>query len=421
MDKKLVKPSTIKFHAIWASKFILLSSQNREKTLDERIHLFIDSLKSQNKEEWQVEQAENAVKLYLDHFLDGDTSAFTPKPFLPEKVDSSNQEFINHCLNRMREALRVKHYAYRTEQTYLDWAKRFLRFSQSNGSSSEKEAELDSADVRNYLSFLALREKVAAATQNQALNALLFLFRNVFNKDLKDLNKTVRARAGRKLPVVLSEEEVWRVLNHAKGRNRLLLQVLYGTGMRLMELVRLRVKDIDFDNSLVFVRDAKGSKDRATVLPGAAVEPLLAHLKEVRKIHDEDLRLGHGEVYLPNALERKYPNAGTEWGWQYVFPSRQTSVDPRSGKVRRHHISGQAVQAAMKKALRASEVHKHASVHTLRHSFATHLMLNGVNIRKVQDLLGHKNLETTQIYTHVVREMAPDAQSPLDKLFAEKM
>jgi integron integrase len=236
------------------------------------------------------------------------------------------------------------------------------------------------------------------------------------NIDLEDISKVVRAKRGPKLPVVLTVDEVQAVFKEIDGTNLLMLQLLYGAGLRVMELVRLRVQDIDFGSHLIIVRSGKGDKDRSTLLPESIKTDLYMHLERVRALHDKDLQAGYGDVYLPEALARKYPNAGREWGWQYVFPSKNLSVDPRSGKIRRHHMTEKAIQDAMKKAVKRAGIDKHATVHTLRHSFATHLLMSGVNIRKIQDYLGHKNLEATMIYTHVVRDMSADAESPLDML-----
>jgi integron integrase len=279
---------------------------------------------------------------------------------------------------------------------------------------------LDSGDVRDFLSYLALTKRVSSSTQNQAFNALLFLFRDVLKKELSDLSKTVRAKRGQRLPVVLSVEEVKEIFKHVEGTDLLVLQLLYGSGLRLMELARLRVKDIDFSASLVFVRNSKGDKDRTTMLPESVTASLRSHLERVKVIHEKDLSLGYGEVFLPDALERKYPNAARDWHWQYIFPSSKLSVDPRSGKIRRHHINEKTVQNAVKEAVKKSGIAKHASVHTLRHSFATHLLMNGVNIREIQNLLGHKHLETTMIYTHVIRDMVSVPRSPLDNLYSKE-
>ena len=275
-------------------------------------------------------------------------------------------------------------------------------------------------DVREFLSHLAIKQRVSSSTQNQAFNALLFLFREVLKIDLHDLSKTVRAKRGPKVPSVLTQDEVRNLLQQLKEKDRLLVHVLYGTGMRLMEVARLRVQDIDFGLNSIIVRAGKGDKDRITVMPEAIKTALGDHLANVKIIHEKDLEKGFGEVYLPEALDKKYPNAAREWGWQYVFPSATLSVDPRSGKVRRHHISPSSIQNIVADAVRKAGIVKHATVHTLRHSFATHLLMDGVNIREVQELLGHKNVETTMIYTHVLRNMAKAPISPLDTLIADE-
>ena len=249
-----------------------------------------------------------------------------------------------------------------------------------------------------------------------SVNAILFFFRFVLGKEVGNLADTVRAKRGQKLPVVFSVEEVKRLLACMNGKDLLIAGLLYGAGLRLMELVRLRVKDVDMDLNTLTVRSGKGDKDRTTILPAAVKNQLKNHLLEVKDLHGSDLSRGYGEVHLPDALSRKYPNAGKEWAWQYVFPDNNLSVDPRSGRVARHHISDSAVQEVIKKAIRKAGIPKHASVHTLRHSFATHLLMNGVNIREVQELLGHKNVETTMIYTHVLRDMSKAPKSPLDLL-----
>jgi len=275
---------------------------------------------------------------------------------------------------------------------------------------------LGEADVKRYLSHLAMERRVAASTQNQAFNALLFLFREVLVQPLDGLQDTVRARRGARLPVVFSQEEVRRLLDAMAGTTKLMAQLTYGAGLRLMECVTLRVKDLDFDQRRVIVRRGKGDKDRSTLLPASLVDPLKAHLWRVKARHDADLAEGHGEVRLPDALDRKYPNAGREWAWQYVFPSAILSPDREDGKLRRFHTAESNLQKAVKEALRKSGIPKHAGVHTLRHSFATHLLEAGTNIREIQELLGHAHVETTMIYTHVLREISPRAESPLDRM-----
>lgn len=415
ISRKLVLEKNASFYAYWASKFLAFSNRNENLSVDLRIKKFSNHLKSQkNISDWQIKQANDALRLYINNFLNGKIS--TPSPNAPQKrlLD------VSKVLSEMREAIRIKHYSYNTEQSYLDWAKRFFYYITNEKKKDINSAGFDSDDVRDYLSYLALKKNVAASTQNQAFNALLFLFRDVLNVELGDLSKTVRAKRGQRLPVVLSVQEVREMFKYAKGVSLLVLHLLYGSGLRLMEAARLRVKDIDFDSNLIIVREGKGDKDRSTMLPEAVKAQLLLHLEKVKALHEKDLASGNGEVYLPDALERKYPNAAKEWHWQYVFPSANLSVDPRSGKIRRHHISERTIQNAVKDASRKAKIAKHVSVHTLRHSFATHLLMNGINIREIQELLGHKNVETTMIYTHVIRDMSNVPKSPLDNLYVDK-
>jgi integron integrase len=415
LSRSLVPARNTPFYAHWVSKFLAFSNRNQDLGSNLRVQKFLNLLKSQKKiADWQVRQAEDALQLYIFNFLDGKTSVLSPNAPQTRLPD------VSKILADMRQALRIKHYSYRTERSYLEWAERFMDYTSKVKKKDVRAAGLDSGDVKDFLSYLALTRKVSSSTQNQAFNALLFLFRDVLKTELGDLSKTVRAKRGQKLPVVLSPEEVQALFKHVKGLNLLILQLLYGSGLRLLELARLRVKDIDFDQNLVFVRESKGDKDRTTILPQTGKNILKKHLDEVKKLHAKDLAGGYGEVYLPDALERKYPNAAKDWGWQYVFPSSKLSVDPRSGKIRRHHISEKTIQNAVKEAVQKAGIVKHASVHTLRHSFATHLLMNGVNIREIQNLLGHKHLETTMVYTHVIRDMVSVPKSPLDQLYSKK-
>jgi len=416
-ERKLAAENQIPFYAGWASKFIRFSNGRQSTPPELKIQLFLDDLRKNLKiQDWQVAQAENAVKLYVNHFL-------PKKPNAPAaETQKENQHTFPSATavrQKIREALRIKHYAYSTERTYSDWFARFYDYLTKIKKKDWQNQGANEEDVRDFLSHLAIKQHVSSSTQNQAFNALLFLCRHVLQIDLKDLSKTVRAKRGPKLPVVLSVDEVRQLLSHTTGRDLLVLHILYGTGMRLTEVARLRVNDVDFSGNAIFVRAGKGDKDRTTVLPQAVINPLKAHLKKVKDLHEKDLAKGLGETNLPEALERKYPHAGKEWRWQYVFPANNLSVDPRSGKVRRHHISADVIQKAVAEAVRAAGIPKHATVHTLRHSFATHLLMAGVNIREVQELLGHKNVETTMIYTHVLRDMAHAPQSPLDALLAD--
>jgi integron integrase len=312
-------------------------------------------------------------------------------------------------LDRVRDVIRRKHYSFRTEQTYIDWIRRFILFH-----GKRHPSEMAEAEVTEFLTSLARDGKVAASTQNQALSALLFLYKEVLKQEIGWLEGVERAKKPARLPVVLSREEVGKILGHLHGMHRLMAQLLYGSGLRLMECVRLRVKDVDFAYARITIRDGKGGKDRITMLPINAAQPLERHLQKVKAQHEEDLEDGFGNVYLPTALERKYPNAQREWAWQYVFPSSRISIDPRTGQKRRHHIEESSLQLAMKKAVRASGGCKPATCHTLRHSFATHLLENGSDIRTVQELLGHKDVSTTMIYTHVLNRPGIGVKSPLD-------
>jgi integron integrase len=317
---------------------------------------------------------------------------------------------IQKILIQTREALRRKHLAYKTEKSYLHWIERFI----AHYPRSEPN-EWDRDLVENFLTDLAVVQQVSASTQNQAFAALIFLFREVLHRELKNIN-ALRARYFRRLPVVLTVKEVQNLLNAMHGACRLLASLLYGCGLRLNEGLSLRVKDLDFGQQLVIVRQGKGSKDRITMLPKSLVEPLQNHLEEVRRLHRADIGDGYGSVYLPNAFVRKDPNAATQWIWQYVFPSSKRSVDPRSGEIRRHHLHESSMQRAIKDAARRIDLTKQISSHVLRHSFATHLLEQGYDIRTIQELLGHKDLSTTMIYTHVLQSSRVPVRSPLDRL-----
>jgi integron integrase len=313
-------------------------------------------------------------------------------------------------LEQVRDLLRVRHFSRRTEQAYLGWIRRFIL---ANGKRHPRE--MGGVEVERFLTRLAVEGNVAPGTQNQALAALLFLYRQVLRQELPWMESVVRAKRPRRAPVVLSRDEVTHLLAALDGQAWLMGALLYGTGMRLMECLRLRVKDVDFARNEICVRDGKGGKDRRVPLPARLREALAAAVERVRLVHALDLRGGHGEVWLPHALERKFPNAGRELGWQYLFPSMQLSADPRSGKVRRHHVDDSVLQRAIKLARSRAGIVKPATCHTLRHSFATHLLEAGHDIRTVQELLGHKDVATTQIYTHVLNRGAGGVLSPLDR------
>ncbi len=316
-------------------------------------------------------------------------------------------------LTQLRVAIRVRHYSPRTEEAYVQWVRRFIRFC-----GTRHPRELGAGDVTRFLSSLAMDANVSASTQNQALAAIVFLYRDVLNMPVGWLNALVRAKRPARVPVVLTRDEVRQLFAQLCGGDaaRLVLEVLYGTGMRLLEALRLRVKDIDFGANEITVRGGKGDRDRRTMLPDRLKSRLLKHLAEVRVQHERDLASGAGGVELPGALSLKYPNAGREWAWQWVFPAGRMYEDAETGQRRRHHMHETVVQRAFKEALRASGIPKNASCHTLRHSFATHLLETGYDIRTVQELLGHRSVETTMIYTHVLNRGGLGVRSPVDTL-----
>lgn len=312
-------------------------------------------------------------------------------------------------LVRMSDAIRSRHYSLRTEQSYIQWVRRFILFH--NKRHPEKMGE---KEISSFLTDLAVNRKVAASTQNQALSALLFLYKHVLDKKLDWLEDVVRAKRPRRLPVVLTQAEAGTLLDNMTGVNGLIAKLIYGTGMRKMECLRLRVMDIDFDYGQIHVRSGKGNKDRITLLPDCLGIPLRSQLERVARVHNKDLEEGYGEVELPFALDRKYPNAGWDWKWQYVFPATKRSVDPLTGVIRRHHWYDTNVSRAIRQSVHSSRINKQVGVHTLRHSFATHLLENGYDIRTVQELLGHKDVSTTMIYTHVLNKGGRGVRSPLD-------
>jgi integron integrase len=318
-------------------------------------------------------------------------------------------------LDRVRDAIRTKHYSIRTEEAYVNWIKRFILFHDKR-----HPQEMEATEIEEFLTHLAVDKKVAASTQNQALSAILFLYQEVLHKDLERPLDAVRVKQPKRLPTVLTKEEVQRVLAAMSGNYQLIARLLYGSGLRLVECLRLRVKDVDFGQHQIIVRDGEGGKDRVTVLPDSLIEPLQKHLRRVEMLHQNDLDDGYGAVYLPDALEQKYPNANCEWIWQYVFPSKRPSKDPRSGVTCRHHLHESAVQRAVRKAAKLADINKPVSPHTFRHSFATHLLESGYDIRTVQELLGHKDVKTTMVYTHVLNRGGLAVRSPLDELIGSR-
>ena len=314
-------------------------------------------------------------------------------------------------LDRLRLALRSRHYSRSTEKTYLMWVRRFIFFHEVR-----HPAEMAEPEINAFLTHLAVEKRVSASTQNQALSALLFLYRHVLDREVGDLGEVIRARKPKRLPVVMSREEVKAILANLTGEKRLMAALLYGAGLRLRECLRLRVQDIDFSSHEITVRDGKGGKDRITMLPESLKKPLQEHLRRVESIHEKDLADGWGRVRLPEALDRKYPNAPTEWRWQWAFPQENRWRNGRTGEEGRHHVDESILQKAFKQAVRKAGLVKRATCHTLRHSFATHLLEQGYDIRTVQELLGHKDVRTTMIYTHVLNRGGRGVKSPVDSL-----
>lgn len=311
-------------------------------------------------------------------------------------------------LEQLSDALRLKHYSHRTEETYLEWVRRYILFH-----NKRHPKDMGASDIQAFLIYLATELKLAASTQNQALSAILFLYREILHIEIAPILLTSAKRPER-LPTVLAHTEAMRLINQLTGTHKLMAQILYGSGLRLMECVRLRVKDMDFEYKAITVRDGKGEKDRITPLPDSITPDLKRQIEKIRLIHEEDLALNYGEVYLPYALEKKYPNAARELAWQYLFPAPKRSLDPQSGKERRHHLDPSGLQRSVKEAGKKIGIHKRATCHTFRHSFATHLLQKGYDIRTVQELLGHKDVRTTMVYTHVIQRGGSGVKSPLD-------
>jgi integron integrase len=338
------------------------------------------------------------------------------KPSTPQRPESAIDNGIDghqpRLLDQVRDIIRCKHYSIRTESTYTEWIRRYILFH-----NKRHPKDLNEKHISMFLTHLAVKRKVTSSTQNQALCALVFLYRQVLKLDLGNFENVIRAKKPSKLPVVFTRDEVRQILLQLNGVHWLMGQLLYGAGLRVMECVRLRVKDVDFGYRQIIVRDGKGHKDRVTMLPEIIADELKRHLERVKKIHETDLAAGFGAVYMPYALERKYRNANRSWPWQYVFQASRRSIDPRSGIERRHHIAETVPQRAIRNAIRKSGINKAGSCHSMRHSFATHLLEDGYDIRTVQELLGHKDVSTTMIYTHVLNRGGKGVQSPSDMLF----
>ena len=406
---RLVKESAAPYCVRWVRRFLSRPAVN--EPLVDQVTRFCEELERDGQcQDWQVQQAEHALRIYFVNFRKREDWHR-----LASSNDSAAATGVG-VLDTLRARLRTRHYSYRTECSYVDWVKRFMAYTSSQQGSPSPPVTTDS--VRDFLTHLAVRQGVSASTQNQALCALLFLCREVLGVEVEHLGGTVRARRGVRLPVVLSVPETAALLGAMSGAAALMASLIYGGGLRVSECCELRVKDLDFDQGLLIVRGGKGNKDRATLLPEGVRDELRAQLQRAEALHRADRAAGLAGVLLPDGLDRKYPNAGRELGWFWVFPSHTLSTDPRAGIVRRHHLHESVVQKAVKVAARTARMHKPVSVHTLRHCFATHLLLSGVDIRQIQEYLGHANVETTMIYTHVVKDLRSPPRSPLDAMRA---
>lgn len=443
LNKRGVKPKVARWYVRRAEAFVKSLEGRKLRDLDAtEVNRYLEELGRKGRiKDWQFRQAVDAIRnllqlagaacekevnweywhnsaqeLAVDH-----PSIAREQGVLPSTTPTGQAPLLDAVRGRHEKlldelvlAIRRRRYAIRTEQAYLSWACRYLSFL-----GEVEPAVAGEAEIASFLQKLAVEGRVAASTQHQALNALVFFYREAVGREVGELADFVRAKKPRRLPVVLSRAETARLLEALReisALHHLMASLLYGTGLRLMECVRLRVQDVDFDLGQIMVRDGKGQKDRVVPLPQGVQAPLRDHLAEVRRLHEEDLAQGLGEVYLPEALGRKYPNAAREWGWQFVFPSGRLSTDPRSGVIRRHHIHENGLQKSIKKATLAAGLTKRVNCHALRHSFATHLLAAGYDIRTVQELLGHADVSTTMIYTHVLNRGGHGVVSPLDVL-----
>lgn len=397
IDKKIKKQHK-PFYVKWVRLFIDFVSElnDDEFRIDNLVHNFTINLKANQKyQDWQVNQAIDAVHYFATLMNAGKTSATLS---------------LNSAVQQMDEIIKLKHYSKRTGKSYIGWVKKLNQYRHKNFN------EYNSNDAKDFLTYLAKEKNVSASTQNQAFNAILFLFRNVLHKDLENMKDTLRAKRNRKIPTVLTREEVASFFKQMEGVYLLIVKLLYGSGLRLMECMTLRIKDIDFSSNTITVHSGKGDVDRVVMLPANIKPDLDRHIKQVEEVFVKDSELGHGRVKIPDALATKYPNAEREWIWQWIFPAKSYYIDEKNGKAYKHHMHESNIQKAIKNASIKAGIPKKISAHTFRHSFATHLLESGVNIRVVQELLGHKQIETTMIYTHVILEYKTRIKSPLDYL-----
>ena len=400
-SKGFISKKQIPYYSRWVTRFLQFSNTLSDKMPPEQqMHNYLSGIEKRC-EQWQIDQAKEAVSLYL-FFVS------RKKQPVSKKSRDWNEDWVE-AGDMMKRMLRLKQLAYSTEQSYIAWLRDFYKYVRPMA-----PEHLDDGHLKSYLSYLASERRVAKSTQNQASNALLFFYRHVLEKEVGSIADVIRSKRGRRLPTVLTKEDVMQLIGALDGVYGLMAQIIYGGGLRIKECVRLRIKDIEFEKNTLMIRGAKGDKDRQTLLPETVQPALREHLSKVRKLYDADRQSNMAGVYLPGALSRKYPKADKQWIWYWVFPSANISVDPRANVVRRHHLSGNNLQKAVKKAVAALGIDNKVSVHTLRHSFATHLLENGYDIRTIQLLLGHASLQTTMIYTHVAHKNFLGVRSPLD-------
>ncbi|PIP41952.1 integrase [Candidatus Desantisbacteria bacterium CG23_combo_of_CG06-09_8_20_14_all_40_23] len=401
--KQHIPDKKIPYYLHWITRYHEFCNEHKVNGFES------DSLKKylhileKDHESWQVLQAKEAIRLY-NYFISMDKL----------KKDQNNDSLSSFqgwqgIEEETIKALRLRHRAYRTEKSYIGWLRGFSSYL-----SHKKPEIITQDDFKNFLTYLAVERKVSTSTQKQAFNAILFIFRHVLDKEVKGLDDAIRSRISRKLPVVLTRQEIFKVFEHLQGIHRLMAGIIYGGGLRLAECLMLRVKDIDFERGCLTFRCGKGDKDRQPLLPESLKDQLQKHLDSIHTIYQKDRKNDIEGVWMPQALERKYPNAGKEWGWFWVFPSYKLSVEPETKIIRRHHLYPSTLQKAFQQAVIKSGIAKNATIHTLRHSFATHLLENGYDIRTVQELLGHTNLQTTMIYTHIAQKNMLGVKSPMD-------
>jgi len=398
---RMVSEKQRPYYAIWATNFYSYIGKDIGSPVHmDDINRYLNYLQK-SKEDWQIKQAKNAISLY-QYYIERTSSK-------PDGKNDDTPPAWKALEERMIQIMRLKHRSYRTEQTYMLWVKSFRHFL-----TGVDPNRLDGNHLINYLTHLAAEKGVAKSTQDQAFNALLFFYRHVLEKDVGELGKSVRAQKKRNLPVVLTVQEVHRLFEHIQGTLLLMAKIIYGGGLRISECIRLRIKDLDFERSSVVVRSGKGDKDRETIFPESTKDDFRYHIDRIRTLYEKDREQDIAGVSLPGALERKYRGASKSWEWYWVFPSGNLSIDPRTNIIRRHHAHQSGLQHAIKAAAHKAGIAKQVNVHTLRHSFATHLLESGYDIRTIQELLGHSNVQTTMIYTHVMNKGAMAVKSPID-------